>query len=102
MKLSDCDTLFISVNVNKQTPLVPTKALVRYKYLEIIVKMSIKRYFETGDTSSELDAVDMFCERNLFPLKKEIELNEHYLYDQQKWRSERYWNEACDNILKAF
>jgi hypothetical protein len=67
MNLSSCDTLFISVNVNKQTPLVPSKALVRYKFMEIVMKMGIKRYFETGDSKTELDAVDMFNHRNLNP-----------------------------------
>jgi len=25
-----------------------------------------------------------------------------YNYNQHRWRVERYWNEPCDNIYKAF
>jgi hypothetical protein len=42
--------------------------LVRYKFLEIIVKLAIKRYYELGEATSELDAVDMFCDKNIFPV----------------------------------
>ena len=24
------------------------------------------------------------------------------MYDQQSWRSNRYWNEPCDNLYKAY
>ena len=25
-----------------------------------------------------------------------------YQYDQMRWRKDRYWNEPCDNLYKAF
>ena len=65
LNLSNCDTMFISVNVNKQTALVPQKALVRYKFIEIIMKLAIKRYYECGEVSTELEAIDIFNSKNL-------------------------------------
>ncbi len=41
---------------------------------------------------SKPEAVKCFIEKNL------VEFNEA---NSHKWRSERYWNEECDNIIKA-
>jgi hypothetical protein len=48
---------------------VPSKSLVRYKFLEIITKLAIKRYFEMGDAFSEVEAIDIFASKNLHPCK---------------------------------
>ena len=45
-----------------------------------------------GDVDTKPGAVKNFIEKNL------VEFNEA---NAQKWRIERYWNEECDNIIKA-
>lgn len=57
--LADCDRLFISVNSSKRAALIPANALCRFKFLEIIMRMAIKRYYETGEAQSELEAIDI-------------------------------------------
>jgi len=98
--LSEYDRLFITVNGNKRTDLIPANALVRFQFVEIILRLAIKKCYETGEVENELDAVELFYERHIEPLY--LGTLEKYLYNQQRWRDERYWNEACDNILKAY
>lgn len=33
---------------------------------------------------------------------QESHLQDPFFYCQQEWRDERYWNEPCDNLFKAY
>jgi hypothetical protein len=57
LKTADCDRMFITVNANKRTPLIPANALVRYQFLEILMRLAFKMFFETGLVESESLAV---------------------------------------------
>ncbi len=50
---SDADRYFITVNANKRGPLIPANALVRCQFLEILIRLAIKRFFESGEAPSE-------------------------------------------------
>ena len=50
VKTADADRLFITVNANVRTPLIPANALVRFQLMEIIVRLGLKRYYESGIT----------------------------------------------------
>eukprot|EP00347_Sterkiella_histriomuscorum_P017331 403349792 len=108
LKPDDCDRLFIGVNAGNQrkAAFIPEKALVRFQFLEILMKAAIKRYFESGDVESELEAIDILESSHLRPIKdgsdSSLQMMMRYNYNQQRWRQERFWNEPCDNILKAF
>ena len=69
LKPDDCDRLFIGVNANQQkkSPFIPEKALVRFQFLEILVKAAIKKYFESGDVSDEVLAVQLLYDDYLIP-----------------------------------
>ena len=60
MKPDDCDRLFIGVNAGNQrkAPFIPEKGLVRFQFVEILMKAAIKRFFESGDVETELEAMD--------------------------------------------
>ena len=45
---SDADRLFITVNANKRGPLIPANALVRCQFMEILIRLALKKYFESG------------------------------------------------------
>ena len=44
---SDADRYFITVNANKRGPLIPANALVRCQFMEILIRLAIKRYFDS-------------------------------------------------------
>lgn len=104
LKPDDCDRLFIGVNAGnlRKAPFIPEKALVRFQFLEILIKSGLKRYFESGDVENEVDAIGQLIINNLNPLQESSDISYPYNYNQHRWREERYWNEACDNIYKAF
>jgi hypothetical protein len=65
--VSDADRFFITVNSGKKGPLIPANALIRFQFLEIFLRMALKKYFESGDALTEWQAVEMMIENNLKP-----------------------------------
>ena len=105
IKFAASDTEFISMNKrSKATPLNPGNAIIRWQFLEILMRLAFRRYedskyfhityFIAKEASSKPEAIRMLYENNLKPYYFEQ-------LDTQKWRSERYWNEKVDNLLKA-
>ena len=84
IKYSEGDTLFLTVNGKKQTPMNPATALVRHQFMEIILRLAIKRYYDTKQVKSEADAVKEAFREFLLPKCSD--------YDVHIWRKERYWN----------
>ena len=62
--------------------------------MEIIIRLGLKRYFESGTCDSELEAMTRTLEDHVNPYCQQ--------YDVNKFRKEVYWNEYCDNVLKAY
>ena len=94
IRFAESDTQFLTMNKrSKNSYLNPGVALIRFQFLEILVRLAIKRYEETGLTNSKAEAVKMMYERNLIPFYSKN--------DPQKFRDERYWNEEVDNIFKS-
>jgi len=53
IKFAASDTVFLSINKNsKATALNPGVALVRYQFLEIMMRLALKRYEESNPTLS--------------------------------------------------
>lgn len=64
---SDADRMFITVNSSRKGPLIPANALVRFQFLEIIIRLGIKRYFESGLVDTEVEAIKKLKEINIYP-----------------------------------
>ncbi len=94
IKYAASDTEFITMNKRtKASPLIPGVALVRFQFIEVLMRLAFKRYEETKVATSKAEAVSMMLRANLA---------KHYSnVGGQKWREERYWNEEVDNVLKS-
>jgi hypothetical protein len=73
--------------------------LIRFEFMELMMKIAIRKFCNNGPYESEAQALDVLDKDFLTPLKINCPL---YTYDSQRWRVERYWNEPCDNMLKAY
>jgi hypothetical protein len=94
IRFAESDTQFLTLNKrSKPSNLNPGVALIRFQFLEIIVRLALKRYEDTKIASSKSEAIKMVYERNLYPSFGKD--------DSQKFRDERYWNEEVDNLLKS-
>lgn len=71
----------------------PGNALIRYEFLEILVRIAHDRYIRTRQLKSILNAVTLLFESYLLPYMIQ--------YDASKWRVERYWKEEVELIFKA-
>ena len=49
ISVSDADRFFITVNSGKKGPLIPANALIRFQFVEILLRMALKKYFESGE-----------------------------------------------------
>ena len=60
LKIAESDTQFINVTKNnwpKVTMLSPANSLIWFQFLEIIIWLGIRRYFETGQLKTPVDAM---------------------------------------------
>ncbi|CDW85738.1 UNKNOWN [Stylonychia lemnae] len=96
LKLNDTDMFFIIVNSIKKGEINPANGLVRYQFLEIMMRVALKKYHSSGFCKTQSEAVAKLIDKNFMPIQNSI------LYQNHGWRTQRYWNEGCDNALKAF
>jgi hypothetical protein len=94
--LSDIDfnmkaTLYSEI---KNNPRNPANALVRFQWLEIIVRIAIDKYYKTGICDYHKDAVKMLMDTHLLPVMKQ--------YSSEEWRWDLYICEEVDLVLKAY
>jgi NLR family CARD domain-containing protein 3 len=61
--------------------------------MEVMVRIAEKRY--KSSTVSFSEAVEIMIRDNLLPIYTKYTV-------AQKWREEKYWNEKCDDVLKAY
>ena len=95
IKLSEMDILFITTNtVSVKLPFNPDRALVRYQFMEILVRIAFDKYLKNKLCDSPSEAV-----RRLF---QEHTLKAMSLHNIHGWRESRLWNEKCDLVLKAY
>ena len=101
MRLKDADLKFIATITDptqSKNLRNPEKSLVRYQFLEVWVRMAEQKYITSGNITSYAEAVEKILEEHLLPF---ITSNDT-LYNAQKWREDRYWNEECDTVLKSY
>ena len=68
--------------------------IIRHQFMMLLVRIAKDKYFRTKQIPSVVEAVDYSFEHHY-----DFYINQ---FDNNKWRKERYYNEAVDNILKAF
>ena len=99
-KRKDLDTIFIVANVeedkaskvNKQND---DRALMRFEFLEVVVRIAIQKYLRSGDTDDVSDAVRMLCEQNIRP-----SLGPEAVHDSNVFRKNRLYTEGVDKVFK--
>jgi NLR family CARD domain-containing protein 3 len=94
LKLADTDLLFITTNtvMNKQA-FNPDRALVRYQFLEIIVRLAMDKYHKTKISPTPGEAL-----ANLMVDLRKV-LNVVAVND---WRTKYLWNHKCDLVFKTY
>lgn len=95
MNLADLDfnlkgALFNEV---KNNPRNPANSLVRYQFLEIIVRLALDKYLRKKVVTTHSEAVDKLLNEDMWPILCK--------YDCNKWRWDRYICEEVDLIYKA-
>ena len=75
--------LFVAVNSSdkKQSTFNNDKQIVRYEFLEIMIRVAIKRYFESGKVQTEADAVQKLWDDHLKPHKELTDQIDPYFYN---------------------
>ncbi|CAD8120300.1 unnamed protein product [Paramecium sonneborni] len=92
----DIDLNFISTSNVKdiQYPNVYEKALVRYQFMEVLVRIALDKYTRTGICKSmKLSVLKLFEDDLVKARLQEIDR-------AQDWRDLRLWNEQCDILIK--
>jgi hypothetical protein len=95
MNLADLDfnlkgALFNEV---KNNPRNPANSLVRYQFLEIIVRLALDKYLRKKVVSSPSEAVQKLLNEDMWPILSK--------YDSNIWRWDRYICEEVDLVYKA-
>ncbi|MEW5317782.1 MAG: hypothetical protein WDW38_009052 [Sanguina aurantia] len=100
IKRSDCDTIFIVCNFqpdkkSAEAQVNTENALMRYEYLEAIVRAALAKYGKGQETDDVVAAVEMLIKRNIVanqPPAAAVTSNQ--------FRNERLYNEEVDVCLK--
>ena len=71
----------------------PGNSLVRYEFLEIIIRVAADKYIRTRQCSAYTEAFARLMKEHLLPVMSK--------FSSQKWRLEKYWIEEVDWVLKA-
>lgn len=95
IKFAENDLLFYQMNKTggEATFLNPGVALIRYQFLEILLRLAIKRYLDTNTAKSIAESVRMLYAYNLKPT--------YGHFASQAFRDMKFWNEEIDNFFKV-
>lgn len=69
LKLNDIDMLFIVVNSIRKGEYNPANGLVRYQFLEILMRLALKKYYISGLTGNQGEAVAKLVDKHLLPIQ---------------------------------
>jgi len=97
LKLSDFDRIFIATYTKtekEKNPRNPDRALVRYQFMEGLVRIADQKYINTGMVTSYPEALKLLLQEHVVPYISK--------FDHQKWRVERYWVETVDAVVKSY
>ena len=80
----------------------PGNALVRYEFMEIIVRIAQDRFVRTGICKKINKSVRKLFEEHILPNTITYKLNDISSYNSNAWRNEVYICEDVDIILKVY
>jgi hypothetical protein len=93
IKPSDLDLAFVSCNSIKSVwPYCPDRLLIRFKFLEAVVRLGIDKYYKTKVVDSFVKALEMAFKLNFIPFFKQ--------FNCQRMRLERIWRQENDVVLR--
>lgn len=78
----------------KGNTLVPERGLVRFQFMEALVRLADEKYKKLGLAENFADSIDQLLREHVLPLA------EHY--SMSKWRPDKYFTEFNDNLIKRF
>ena len=88
--ISTCSASAVDYKGNNRNP---ERYIVRFQFMEFIVRLSEDKYIKQGQASNFTDAVKMMYEQ----IKNEVDK-----YDAHRWRRDRYFTESCDDVCKRY
>jgi hypothetical protein len=96
LKLSDVDlnlkaTLYSEV---KNNPRNPANALIRFQFMEILVRLAIDKFYKTGVVSRHSEAVERMFEEHCLAVMRE--------FDSQHFRLESFLKEEVDDVFRGY
>lgn len=95
LRLTDVDLKFIATNSSEiRGPRNPERALVRFQFMEILVRLAEDKYMKNNPNIEHKDALKTLINDHVFNVIKN--------HNSQIWREERFWNEQCDICLKNY
>jgi hypothetical protein len=71
----------------------PNKALIRFEFIEMLVRMAKDKYFRPGIASSVTEAFEMVIEKNLMPIT--------VAHEWHGWREKELWTVECNDVIQA-
>ena len=93
LKLSDVDVEFIATcSGTKNNPLTPDRAIIRYQFMEILVRCAIQQYYQSHKVESRVEAVKFFL----------YDMSFYNQFDCHSWRKDHLWNDNCNRILRRY
>jgi hypothetical protein len=97
-KRKDIDTIFIVANLeedkqSKTNKVNDDRALMRFEFLECVVRIAIAKYLKSGQTNDVSDALVLLCEQNL-----QENLGPEAVHDSNDFRKDRLYFEEVDKI----
>ena len=80
----------------KGNSLVPERGLIRFQFMESLVRLSEEKFKKNGLSDSILGSVNNMLNDHLLPLKS------HQNFCNEEWRLSKYFIEENDMLLKKF
>ena len=71
-------------------------ALMRFEWVEIIIRLGIAKFFESGVTQDPSNAVEMLCNNHILP-----HLHVAATHQRNDFRRDRLYNAPVDTLLKG-
>lgn len=80
----------------------PGNALVRYEFMELLIRIAYDRFFRNKLTREISSAVEKLFEEHIIPSISMHKLNDISSYNSNAWRNDIYICEDVDLVLKVF
>lgn len=78
----------------KGNALVPERGLIRFQFLECIVRLAEEKYKKLGVTENFVDSVEIMLKDHILPFSSTL------LFES--WRGDKYFVEEMDILIKKY